>query len=201
MITVKTKYKTCFILLSILAYTNLIACSFIPEKPVAEIAKAKDLINQGVYQLETGYPEQALATFEMSFEIYPHAEALDGIGCVYLYLNELEEAEEYFILATEFDPSYPTALGHLATIYEIRAYPDLANKYYLAALEQDPKDVRIRNNYAAFLFDQTQNKSITNTEKSVLGQNIRRELLRVNSLTNSDIIKDNFKIMENSYEH
>lgn len=170
-----------------------ISCSTALDVNISELPKAKDLIDQGVIQLEHGYTEQAYASFEMAFESYPLAEALDGMGCVELYKNNLELAEKFFIMAVDLDNNYGTAFGHLAQVYELKEMPSLADKYYQLALSLEPGDVRIRNNHAAFLYDLKNNSTnLSLVEEDALKITIKSELLRANSLTNSDIIKDNF---------
>ena len=164
-----------------------VACSFSAERSSADYQTALDLIDRGVLHLEGGFHEQAYAAFEVAFEKYPSAAALDGLGCVELHRGNLKEARIFFEQAHETNPEYHKALAHMAMIDEIEGRSVRARQLYEKYLSLAPDDVRVRNNYAAFLYDQ---QEVATTEKA------RQELLRANSIDSLALIQDNFNIVE-----
>ena len=52
--------------------------------------------------------------------------------------------------ATEIDPTYPAALNNLAVAYEHEGQLDKAKKAYGRAMELDPNNTMIRQNYELF---------------------------------------------------
>ncbi len=60
------------------------------------------------------------------------------------------EATYRFEKAVEIDPTYPAAWNNLAIAYEEQGKFDDANKAYMKAVELDPGNVLIRQNYDLF---------------------------------------------------
>jgi Tfp pilus assembly protein PilF len=160
------------------------ACVQLPERSVVDHAKALELIDAGVMQLEAGHIEQAHASFEMAFEQFPSATALDGLGCVALYKGDIIEAERLFQLALDMDSHYHHARGHLALVAELEGHFDQAEQLYREALLQLPDNTEVRINLAALLFSR---------EKI---DEARQELLRVNAYGSSSLVIENFRVTE-----
>ena len=171
-------------------------CATLPERGTNEHQHALNLIDSGVMQLESGYVEQAYATFEMAFEQYPLPEALDGLGCVELYRGNIRGAKKLFELALEYDESYYTAMSHLALVAELEGRVEEAEVLYKEYLLLEPGNFRVRNNYAAFLYDTVNGSVKSHSERS---HRARQELLRANGIHAHEIITSNFKKIEMSY--
>jgi len=115
--------------------------------------EALDLIDRGVGHLRDGELDRAAAAFATAWEIEPTSAALDGLGCVALRYGDARRAEELFRRATEHDPSYAEVWGNIALLYESRAESDESFEAFKLALKLTPASARIRNNFAALLFD------------------------------------------------
>lgn len=166
-------------------------CAWLPTRTEADRAAALDLIDHAVVQLEAGFVEQAEASFAMAFERYPLAAALDGMGCAQLYAGDLPQAKEFFTLARSLDPEYYTALGHLAGVAELQGDRAKAERLYREALFYEPQNIRTRNNFAAFLFENLRGRDLTQ---------VRRELLRANSIARLAVVQENFSKVDDNYE-
>ena len=166
----------------------LSGCVAFPHRSPADRNRSMQLIEHGARQLEMGFTEQAYASFEMAFEQYPLPDAIDGLGCGERYKGNVENAREFFELALDLEGGYHKARAHLATVAELQGDFDVAEKLYREYLYEVPDDVRIRNNFAAFLYD-----------RDVDGQSrqlARQELIRANSFGPEDLVLENFYKLE-----
>jgi tetratricopeptide (TPR) repeat protein len=163
-----------------------------PVRSEGDRLVALELVDTATLQLELGNIEQADAAYRMAFERYPLAAALDGIGCVALYVGDLKKAHQFFSLAYEADTDYHSALGHRAMAYELEGNRAEADRLYQQALLLEPTDGRIRNNYAAFLFDGGLSpRAITE---------VRDQLLQVHSVMDHDLVTANFNKVDRLHE-
>ena len=161
----------------------LCGCLPPPQLPGPERAKALQLIDQGTLQLRRGELRKAQASYQMAYDLAKLPQGLDGLGCVALLRGEHKLAEDYFQTALERDPSYDTALGNLALLYDLMGRHDEAREYYRRALAAQPLNVRARGNFGAFLADKEVGKEFEG----------EREILHAQALGNNPIIEENLR--------
>ncbi len=131
------------------------ACSGVRPKPAdprTQLA-AQRIIDRGTAALRQGDLEGAAAAFRVSYDIHENPAALDGLGAVAYLEQNYSAAERYFIGAYNLDRNYFEALGNLALLYETMGLTAKAKEIYEFTLKRNPQDIRVRNNFAAFLFD------------------------------------------------
>lgn len=167
----------------------LCGCANVRQPELADRNRTKELIEQGRYYLRSGDLDKASAAFEVALEIAPAAAAFDGLGCVALLRGHYSEAERYLWKAYESDESYNHSLGNLALLYEARGEVSQAGSMYEWALQADPKNFRVRNNYAVYLAEHT-------GEKSLPTDRVKRELLKAHALAEHPVIEDNLKSID-----
>lgn len=138
------------------------------------------LIDEGTLRLRAGELDEAEATFIAAAELAPLAAALDGRGCVAFLRGDLSAAERWFTAAWEMDRTYEHSLANLALVREAQGDQAGAERLYRAAITEEPRHFRARNNYAAFL---VQMKGST-----VEG---RQELLKAAALADHPLIRQN----------
>lgn len=155
-----------------------------PKQPsLDDIRESQRLIDQGTLLLRQGELNLARGSFSVAAEIHPSAAAFDGLGCVAMLEKRFSIAQSYFIRAYQEDSNYSNALGNLALLYEILGVISEVERLYQLVLRQDPKNYRIRNNYAAFLDRQG--------EKGEIG--VADQLHKAFSLVPHPLIKDNLE--------
>jgi Flp pilus assembly protein TadD len=120
--------------------------------------QASGLIDKGTMLLRAGDYVAARSAFQVSYELVPSANALDGLGCVELQLENYEKADTYFARAMEFDPAYIQVLGNRALLYEKMGKITEAEAYFRKAVELAPSNMPIRNNFGVLLSHQGKNK-------------------------------------------
>ena len=156
--------------------------------------EAKELIDQGSALLELGDLEAARSSFEVAYDIYPLAASLDGIGCVALISGKPQIAEKLFLRALDLDPNYTNAFGNLALVYEFQGHLVKAYQTYRIALKKNPKNFRIRNNFAIFIAEY---KLEPKDSKGV----VFNELKKAEALSQHPYILHNLSLLEKiSYE-
>lgn len=131
----------------------LMGCASSKTPTLDDMRQSRRLIDQGTLFLRQGKLTEARASFDMAREIDSAPSTLDGLGCVAMLEKRFELAQKYFIQAYQKDNQYTEALGNLALLYDLQGYHHEAEVLYRRALDQDPKNFRIRNNFAAFLHD------------------------------------------------
>lgn len=146
---------------------------------------ALQLVDEGIIHLRSGDLAGAGSSFEVSLEIQPTPEAIDGLGCTALLAGKYEEAEVLFIKALQFDEGYSHALGNLALLYDLMGRKELALNIYERALKESPQDFRVRNNFAGVLNDKEAGK---NNQKVVTG-----ELRKASVLATHPVIMSNMR--------
>ncbi|WP_110651349.1 type IV pilus biogenesis/stability protein PilW [Salinicola peritrichatus] len=80
------------------------------------------------------------------------AAAYTRLGKAYLAENNLPRAQQALEHALELDAKDSDALEGLALLYQRQNELDLAETFFQRALQADPAATRIRNNYAALLY-------------------------------------------------
>lgn len=135
-----------FIILIILASCTYVNEDNYSEENVALLKKGREAFSESNF-------EDAKAYFELAYENGVNAESLDALGCIATVQGALEDARELFIRAIEANSEFALAYGHLAYIYELIGDNKKAKENYLKSMELNPNDIRIRNNFASFLYD------------------------------------------------
>lgn len=79
------------------------------------------------------------------------AEVNTALGSGYMERGEYEVAKEKLERALEYDRSYAPAHTLMAVLYERIGQPDKAGPHYRRAVELDPDDGAVNNNYGQFL--------------------------------------------------
>ncbi|SHK97294.1 type IV pilus biogenesis/stability protein PilW [Phytopseudomonas punonensis] len=79
-----------------------------------------------------------------------------GIG--YLQQGETGPAKVPLKNALDIDSSAPDAHAVLALVFQREMEPKLADEHFRKSLSRNPKDARLLNNYAGFLFEQKRYK-------------------------------------------
>lgn len=150
-----------------------------------ELHEASMLVDYAVEHLREGNLEQAEATFQVAYELAGLAAAIDGLGCVAYMREDYARAESLFWQAYDMDATYDTSLSNLALLYEVQGRKKEAFELYQKALSADPKNHRLRNNYAGFLYENNGAKA------QVLG-----ELLKAEALFNDSKIYGNIELIK-----
>ena len=129
----------------------LAGCANMRVPTAQEQHKALDLVDQGVREMRLGDLVRARMNFLLSYELVESAAALDGIGCVALLEKKYDEAEIAFIRVMKAFPEYTQVYANMALLLEQRGANDRAMDYYQTALDLQPDDFKVRNNYAVLL--------------------------------------------------
>ncbi|PJF37581.1 MAG: hypothetical protein CUN55_21340, partial [Phototrophicales bacterium] len=90
----------------------------VPGPTLEETNQAQQLIDKGTLALRARMLDEAQAAFEVSYDLVPSPEALDGLGCVAFMRGELEIARDYFLSAYNQDSNYTDSIFHLALLYD-----------------------------------------------------------------------------------
>ncbi len=89
--------------------------------------------------------------------VKPNTTAADynvQLGMGYLEQGDVSRAKQKFLLAKEQGPQYSPAQQAMGYFYESTEEPKNAEKYYLKAIQLDPKSGSAHNNYGTFLCKQ-----------------------------------------------
>jgi tetratricopeptide (TPR) repeat protein len=176
--------------LSIVLLLLMFLCSCFNHSKISllnEEQKISDLINQGTLALREMKLEEAEGAFSAALEILPSSSAFDGLGCVAFLAGDLHKAEALFLEAHNRDKSYQNVFGNLALLYEFQGELDLASEMYQRILLVQPQDFRARNNFAAYLYDNS------------LKEASKFELFKALALAKHPTVLDNLKRVK-SYE-
>lgn len=82
------------------------------------------------------------------------AQANVELGFAYFQEGEMELAMQYLQKALAQEPDSPIAHSAIAVVYERLGETQQAEKHYKRAIDLNPKDSKIRNNYGQFLCQQ-----------------------------------------------
>jgi Flp pilus assembly protein TadD len=137
----------------------LSSCAFASLASDDEIALAEKHIRLGVLALRQGSKAEASAQFLLSQEFAILPESYDGFGVLALLEDDLERALHFFLLAQSLDRKYAPAFAHEALVRERLGELAQAEDLYRYALELDPGDEAVRNDYAIFLASQKGNQA------------------------------------------
>ena len=130
-----------------------LGCAVQQPASMEEKLSAKQLIDKGVLLLRAQHISEAKAAFQLSLELDYTAAALDGLGSVAFASGEYRLAEDYFIRAYRTNNSYSQSLANLAILYDLSGNIVEAKKLYKRALEENPKNLQLRNNFATFIYE------------------------------------------------
>lgn len=179
-----------FLRTSLLFLIILSGCVFPKDRNPGDISESDRLAAQGLMHLRAKQYDQAESAFTLSNEIWENAPAIDGLGCLAFYQKDYEQAEKFFKKAHQVNPKYYNSIGNLALLYEVTNRKDSANELYREALEGDPKNFKIHNNFGGFLFD-----NYSREEKYSL--EAEKELLKAQSLAPEDLlVRDNLNFIQ-----
>ena len=142
-----------FTALLLLLSSFFIGCAVHQPASMEEQLSARQLIDKGVLSLRAKNLAEAKAAFELSLELDYTAAALDGLGSVAFAAEEYRIAEDYFIRAYQTNNSYSQALANLAILYDLSGNIVEAEKLYKRALEENPENLQLRNNFATFIYE------------------------------------------------
>lgn len=76
------------------------------------------------------------------------------LGVGYLRQGDYQRAKEKLNRALEIAPKDPTVHATFGVIFQLEGEPELAERYFKAAIRHDPQSAQSRNSYGAFLFSQ-----------------------------------------------
>ncbi len=177
------RYKLLFVFLILCT-----SCAIIPEKPITPGARfeAQEYVEKGAVLLQLEDLDGAKAAFEIAYDIAPIAAAVDGIGCVAFLKDEKNEARKLFLEAIRINPEYAESYGNLALLYESQGKLRQALSTYREAIEKNPKNYKIRNNFATFIAEY----NIEGKDKALY------ELKKAESIASHAFISENIKILE-----
>jgi tetratricopeptide (TPR) repeat protein len=123
--------------------------------------QAEALVERGIVLMRGGEFEKAYAAYELAYDTFPLANALDGKGCIALLKGNFDEAEKYFSLAADQNPHYTVWKANLALLRELQNRPESALDLYRSYLKKKSFDPKRRSNYSAFLYDKGASLGVT----------------------------------------
>ncbi len=191
--------------ISVLSVVCMSGCGLLlapPSTPsVSEAERIEAIVQRGVQAMQRGDLTRADAAFALALEIGSSAAALDGHGCVALLQGDFEVAERYFLTALGQDPKYRGALGNLALLYDISGRPVEAAALYESAIRALPTNVALRNNFAALLADNKEQKTFSGRQGAEDPTGLKysraaRELRKAATLAAHPIVMSNLERME-----
>jgi tetratricopeptide (TPR) repeat protein len=157
-------------------------CAPLPRQPgPMDSQRARGLIDQGVAFLRESNLSEAEASFEVSHDLFPSAQAIDGLGCVSFLKGDYLQAEQFFMKGIFLDPEYSEGYRNLATLYEISGLTDAAERLYRRAIAIEPRNYQARNNLGALL------------AQKGLRERGRKELARAKAVVSHPIIDQNIR--------
>jgi Flp pilus assembly protein TadD len=168
------------VFLSVIA-TCLDGCFLLNIRDLKLEQRALELIDQAVVLMRQGNLDKAEAAFQVSRELVSLPASLDGLGCIAFFRGENLIAEDFFKQALDLDFRYTEAVGNLALLYEQMGKPQKAEEYFKRAIELNPANYRIRNNYAIFLAQRDNSPR----------QLAREQLAKASVLVETPIIEEN----------
>jgi len=160
-------------------------CVFGMNPSMDDEQEVSRLVDEGILHMREGDLDRAKANFELAGDLTVSAAAVDGLGCIAFLQEDYALAEELFWQAYETDSTYNNSLGNLALLFEKQGRKAEAEKLFAQAMREDPKNFRMRNNYAAYLGD---NKGPKERAFS--------ELYKAQALFNHPMIYDNINILK-----
>lgn len=179
------KSLSVLVLLLSVAYIGCV----VPKAPSLDsLVEGRKLIDKGTILMRKGDLDRAEATFGVAYESSRLPAALDGIGCVAVLKHDFPTAERIFLRVLREHPEYPTVRGNLALLYRLWDRSEESREQYRIAIGADPRNFRIRNNYAALLSDYF---------KSPQGHVVmRRELLSASAVAEHPVVMRNLERIE-----
>ena len=101
--------------------------------------RAQSLLAEGSNAWDRGNRLQAEKLFRQVVQEFPNRpEGYNKVGVIFAETGQLQEAEQYFLMALTQDRSYAPALTNLGNILLERGQTDEAIQHYLLALQSDP---------------------------------------------------------------
>ncbi len=88
----------------------------------------------------------------------------------YISNGNWQQAKRHLKYVETVDKHNPETLEALALVYQNTGELEMAENYYRRAIEQDPKAMRIRNNYAAYLYEQERYREAAAQLEVVVGE-------------------------------
>jgi type IV pilus assembly protein PilF len=82
-------------------------------------------------------------------------EVLVDLGTGYLRNRQFGRAKNNLAKALEIDPSSVAALNAFGLVYQLEGESELAETYFKRAIASNPANAMVRNNYGAFLYEQS----------------------------------------------
>jgi|GEM_PF-833262 len=112
---------------------------------------AKDYLTRGLKQAKSGRFNKAVDLFARVIKLVPeHTEARRNLAMALMNAKRLPEAKDQLVDVLRLSPTDTWAYVLLGNIFANHDNdPDTAERYYLKALETDPKDSYALTNYAA----------------------------------------------------
>ncbi|GIZ13663.1 type IV pilus biogenesis/stability protein PilW [Pseudomonas sp. NCCP-436] len=101
------------------------------------------------------------------------------LGVAYIQQGDTQLAKVPLKNALEIDPASADAHAVLAMAFQMEMEPQLADQHFRKALSQRPKDARLLNNYAGFLFEQKRYQDALDTYLKAAEDNLYPERSRV----------------------
>lgn len=141
-----------------------VSCVPMVQPSFDDETQATRLVDEGLLHLRVNDLERAEASFNLALELVVSAAAIDGLGCVAFMREDYNAAEKLFWEAYETDRTYNNPLSNLALVYEKTGNKQKAREMYDRALKEDPKNFRMRNNYAVHLVEDNASKDEVSSE-------------------------------------
>ena len=122
---------------------------------------ARDCHDRATKQAQSGRYNKAIDLFNRVLKIVPeHTEARRNMAMALMNSNRVPEAKDQLVDVLRLAPNDTWALVILANIFANNENdPETAERYYLKALETDPKDVYALTSYAALKIERKDGKT------------------------------------------
>lgn len=115
----------------------------------------------------------------------------------YIANGNWQQAKRHLKYVESVDRNNPETLEALALVYQNTGELEMAESYYQRAISQDPAAMRIRNNYAAYLYEQQRYREAADQLEVVVGEllyerrvdafvNLGRSYLKLDDLDRAD---------------
>ncbi len=108
-------------------------------------------IKLGSALLAVNAPQEAARVYEGANKLNPTYDGVTGLGRVYLALRQPADALEEFDRAAKMRPGDATAMNGQGVALDQLGRHVEAQKIYLAILDKDPSNIKVRSNYALSL--------------------------------------------------